>query len=51
MSLTTRNAVIAAVLALPLVLGGCISLFPKTPPVQMYRFGDQTAAAAAPAAE
>jgi cholesterol transport system auxiliary component len=47
----TRNAVLAAI-AFPLLLGGCISLFPKTKPVQMYRFGDQAAApaAAAPAA-
>jgi cholesterol transport system auxiliary component len=44
----TRNAAFAA-LALPLLLGGCISVFPKTKPVQMYRFGDQVAAPAAPA--
>jgi cholesterol transport system auxiliary component len=37
-------------LALPLILGGCISVFPKTKPVQMYRFGDQPAASAASAA-
>jgi cholesterol transport system auxiliary component len=37
-------------LALPLMLGGCISVFPKAAPVQMYRFGDQPAAPAAPAA-
>jgi cholesterol transport system auxiliary component len=47
--MTTRNALLAA-LALPLILGGCISVFPKTKPVQMYRFGDQAAPAAAPAA-
>lgn len=29
------------VLALPLLLGGCISIFPKQQPVQMYRFGEQ----------
>jgi cholesterol transport system auxiliary component len=29
------------------VLGGCISVFPKAKPVQMYRFGDQAAAPAA----
>jgi len=46
----TRKAVLAAI-ALPLLLGGCISVFPKAKPVQMYRFGDQAApAAAAPAA-
>ncbi len=47
--MTSRNALLAA-LALPLLLGGCISVFPKTAPVQMYRFGDQPAGAAAPAA-
>jgi cholesterol transport system auxiliary component len=52
----SRNAVRILVssgaLALPLVLGGCISVFPKAKPVQMYRFGDQAPApaAAAPAA-
>jgi cholesterol transport system auxiliary component len=45
----TRKIAFAA-LALPLLLGGCISVFPKTKPVQMYRFGDQVAAPAAPAA-
>jgi cholesterol transport system auxiliary component len=40
-----RRALIAT-LALPLLLGGCISVFPKAKPVQMYRFGDQTAAPA-----
>ncbi len=33
-------------LALSFPLGGCISLFPKAKPVQMYRFGDSVAAAA-----
>jgi cholesterol transport system auxiliary component len=42
----TRKAAIAAA-ALPLLLGGCISVFPKAKPVQMYRFGDQVAAPAA----
>jgi cholesterol transport system auxiliary component len=42
----TRKAVLAGV-ALPLLLGGCISVFPKAKPVQMYRFGDQAAAPAA----
>jgi cholesterol transport system auxiliary component len=47
----SRKAVLATALALPLLLGGCISVFPKAQPVQMYRFGDQAAApAAAPAA-
>ena len=44
----TRNAVLAAI-AFPLLLGGCISVFPKTAPVQMYRFGDPTPAPAASA--
>jgi cholesterol transport system auxiliary component len=46
------RAVGLAALALPLVLGGCISVFPKTPPVQMYRFDGPAApaASAAPAA-
>ena len=44
-----KSPAIAAALALPLLLGGCISLFPKTKPVQMYRFGDTAPAASAPA--
>jgi cholesterol transport system auxiliary component len=36
-----RAAVCAALL---LGLGACISLFPKTPPAQLYRFGADTAA-------
>jgi cholesterol transport system auxiliary component len=43
-----RRAVLAA-LALPL-LSGCISLFPRDKPVQMYRFGDQIPAPARPSA-
>ncbi|MDG2522527.1 ABC-type transport auxiliary lipoprotein family protein [Caulobacter segnis] len=35
---------VTAALALPLGLGGCISLFPKSDPAQMYRFGDVPAA-------
>lgn len=35
-----------AALALPLALGGCISLFPRDKPVQLYRFGDHAPAAA-----
>lgn len=48
----TRKAILAGALALPLALGGCISVFPKAAPVQLYRFGDQApaATAAAPAA-
>jgi len=46
--MVTRNATLAA-LALPLLLGGCISVFPKTAPVQMYRFGDLAPAPAASA--
>jgi cholesterol transport system auxiliary component len=33
-----------------LALGGCISVFPKTKPVQMYRFGEQVPAPAAASA-
>jgi cholesterol transport system auxiliary component len=47
--MTTRNALFAA-LALPLLLGGCISVFPRVKAVQMYRFGDRAAAPPAPAA-
>jgi len=47
----TSRTLAALALILPLALGGCISLFPKVPPVQMYRFGDTMAAApASPAA-
>ena len=31
---------LAAALAASLTLGGCITLFPKAAPVQLYRFGD-----------
>jgi cholesterol transport system auxiliary component len=44
-----RRAVLAA-LALPLLLSGCISLFPRDKPVQMYRFGDRVPAPARPSA-
>ena len=44
-----RRAALAA-LALPLLLGGCISLFPRDKPVQMYRFGDRIPAPASPSA-
>jgi cholesterol transport system auxiliary component len=46
----TRTAALALPILLSLLLGGCISVFPKTKPAQMYRFGDQVAAPAAPAA-
>ncbi|MBV9995016.1 MAG: membrane integrity-associated transporter subunit PqiC [Caulobacteraceae bacterium] len=42
-----RRAVLA--LALPLALGGCISLFPKAPPAQLYTFGTVKPAATAAA--
>jgi cholesterol transport system auxiliary component len=42
-----KTLALAAALVLPVALGGCISLFPKAKPVQMYRFG---AAAPAPSA-
>jgi cholesterol transport system auxiliary component len=47
--MTTRKATLAA-LALPLLMGGCISVFPKATPVQMYRFGETAGAPAAQAA-
>ena len=42
-----RRAILAA-LALPLLLTGCISLFPRDKPVQMYRFGDRVPAPTKP---
>jgi cholesterol transport system auxiliary component len=44
---TVRTALCAALL---LGLGGCISLFPKVPPAQLYRFGVVAAAPAPPPA-
>ena len=46
-----RAARVALVLALAAGLGGCVSLFPKTPPSQLYRFAADTAAAPPAAAE
>jgi cholesterol transport system auxiliary component len=43
---STSLRLAAAALALPLMLGGCISVFPKAKPVQLYRFGQQVPAAA-----
>jgi len=46
-----RVLAITATLATSLALGGCISLFPKTKPAQLYRFGENASAdAAKPAA-
>jgi cholesterol transport system auxiliary component len=39
MRLLRKAAVVLAAGALALALGGCISLFPKTKPAQLYRFG------------
>lgn len=36
--------------ALALALGGCVTLFPKAPPAQLYGFGDGPAVAPSPAA-
>ena len=49
-SIRTRFALPAAVLALAVSLSGCISVFPKATPVQLYRLGQAAAppAAAAP---
>ncbi|MEI9891231.1 MAG: ABC-type transport auxiliary lipoprotein family protein [Caulobacteraceae bacterium] len=44
---SARYALVA--LILPLTLGGCISVFPKAKPVQMYRFGEAVPAPSAPA--
>lgn len=46
MTATRKLALLA--LALPLTLGGCISVFPKTKPVQMYSFGAQVPPPARP---
>ena len=43
-----RGAALA--ILLPLTLGGCISLFPKPKPVQLYSFGQAVPAPAGPAA-
>jgi cholesterol transport system auxiliary component len=40
---------LVAVAACALALSGCISLLPKSKPAQLYRFGPEPAAAAAPA--
>ena len=45
--MTTLRAALCAVLLL--ALGGCISLFPKSPPAQLYRFGVAATAAQPPA--
>jgi len=46
-----RFAATAAVLAaLAALMAGCITLLPKTPPAQLYRFGADQGAPAAPAA-
>jgi cholesterol transport system auxiliary component len=42
--------VLALAMVAPLALGGCISVFPKPTPVQLYRFGETVPASAAPAA-
>jgi cholesterol transport system auxiliary component len=45
-----KTLALVSALVLPIALGGCISLFPKTKPVQMYRFGETVPAPSAPAA-
>ncbi len=46
--MTARRVTAAAVLTISaLALAGCVTLFPKTKPAQLYRFGDHPAAAAA----
>jgi len=44
---TTSLGALAAALILPVALGGCISVFPKAKPVQLYRFGGAVEAPAA----
>jgi cholesterol transport system auxiliary component len=46
---TPRTIAAAALVAASLTLSGCITLFPKATPVQLYRFGDQASAAGAKA--
>ncbi len=41
---TLKVLAVTAAMVLPIGLGGCISLFPKSDPAQMYRFGDVPAA-------
>jgi cholesterol transport system auxiliary component len=45
-----KTVALAAALVLPIALGGCISVFPKAKPVQMYSFGAAVPAPAAPSA-
>jgi cholesterol transport system auxiliary component len=40
----SRAIALAAAAAASLALGGCITVFPKSTPVQLYRFGGTTAA-------
>ncbi len=42
-----RTTTAAALLLAGLALAGCVTLFPKTKPVQLYRFGDHPAPAVA----
>lgn len=50
--ITPRSATITATaVALSLTLGGCISLFPKTKPAGLYRFGHEAVASSTPASE
>ena len=44
-----KTVALAAALILPVALGGCISIFPKAKPVQMYRFGEVVPSPSAPA--
>lgn len=47
MSLLRKAGIVAAAAVTALALGGCISLFPKAKPAQLYRFGATTPPAAA----
>jgi cholesterol transport system auxiliary component len=44
----SSRRLLALAMVLPLALGGCISVFPKTKPVQLYRFGETVPAPASP---
>jgi cholesterol transport system auxiliary component len=46
-----RSLTVAAAIALSVALTGCISLFPKTKPAGLYRFGHEAVASSTPAGE
>ena len=44
--ITRRTTALAVLLTAGLALAGCVTVFPKTKPVQLYRFGDHPVATA-----